>query len=86
VPPPSAEARRRGRAYAVAWEAAQDRRCLACGRWVSEAGTSGMDLRQRLRVCEPCIVNQAERRIAVLEAKTWAEVAAARALALSGAA
>ena len=86
MPPGSADARRRGRAYAVAWESAQDRRCLACGRWVSEAGTSGMDLRRRLRVCEPCIVGQAERRIAVLEAKSWATLSAARSRALSGAA
>lgn len=81
---PAADGRRR--AYLLSWEAAQARRCLVCGRWVSEATTSGMDLRRRLRMCEPCVIAQAERRLRVLEAKSWGALAGARAGALSGAA
>ncbi len=46
--------RRLRSAYAVSWQDHRHRRCLMCGRWVSEAGTSAHGY--GFRWCEPCVL------------------------------
>lgn len=48
--------RRRGLTPALSWERGGWRRCVVCGRWCSEAGTSGHGYGWRL--CEGCLIRR----------------------------
>lgn len=74
-------------AYAISWQFAEERRCLQCRKFLSEAQTAGMDLRHGFRWCEPCLITREAKLEAQMTMQSaWAALGALRTVVVSGAA
>lgn len=55
--PTTADHRRVRSAYVMSWEDHRRRRCLMCGKWISEGQTAGFGF----RYCESCLLERGLR-------------------------